>query len=83
MIFKFFFYNFCSGNDEWIRIEVVRGDLIVIPKGIYHRFTLDANVIQNLPLLIEFFCYRNQTKNKNNFLISLVEFYQSKTLFCW
>ncbi|KMZ56409.1 Acireductone dioxygenase (Fe(2+)-requiring) [Zostera marina] len=37
------YFDVRDGNDGWIRVALKKGGMIVLPAGIYHRFTLDTN----------------------------------------
>jgi len=35
------YFDFRNRSDEWIRVLVKAGDFIIVPAGMYHRFTMD------------------------------------------
>ena len=40
-------FDIRSNDDEWMRVEVTRGDLIIVPKDRHHRFMLtDSKTIR-------------------------------------
>ena len=42
------FFDVRSEGDEWVRIRLGKEDMIILPAGIYHRFTTDSKNVSNL-----------------------------------
>jgi len=47
------YFDVRNQKEEWVRIHVTKGDLIILPEGIYHRYCQDISNFINVMRLFQ------------------------------